>query len=207
LYWQQGLVVDDGIVVTENIFRKLEEGLPIRKAALEGSKEIFFAVISTSVTLAVVFLPVIFLEGFVGRLFREFGVTLAAAVLISAFVSLTITPVLNVYLSSKNAHQGKFYKKTEPFFVGMENGYKRLLHGFMKIRWAAWIIVLVCAGMIFFIMKGLKSEIAPLEDRSSIRFRLRPPKEPVLIRFNKHQTELPTTCMIPFRKEILFSQE
>src|ERR1700733_12905065 len=100
-----GLVVDDGIVVTENIFRKLEEGMPIRKAALEGSKEIFFAVVSTSITLAVVFLPVIFLEGFVGRLFREFGITLAAAVLISAFVSLTITPVLNVYLSSKNAHE------------------------------------------------------------------------------------------------------
>ncbi|MES2371947.1 MAG: efflux RND transporter permease subunit [Bacteroidota bacterium] len=171
-----GLVVDDGIVVTENIFRKLEEGMPIRKAALEGSKEIFFAVISTSVTLAVVFLPVIFLEGFVGRLFREFGVTLAAAVLISAFVSLTITPVLNVYLSSKNAHEGWFYKKTEPFFVGMENGYKRLLLGFMKIRWAAWIIVLICAGMIYFIMSGLKSELAPLEDRSSIRFTVTPPE-------------------------------
>lgn len=169
-----GLVVDDGIVVTENIFRKLEEGLPIRKAALEGSKEIFFAVISTSITLAVVFLPVIFLEGFVGRLFREFGVTLAAAVLISAFVSLTITPVLNVYLSSKNAHEGWFYKKTEPFFVGMENGYKRLLLGFMKIRWAAFIIVLICAGMIWFIIGGLKSEIAPMEDRSSIRFTVTP---------------------------------
>jgi HAE1 family hydrophobic/amphiphilic exporter-1/multidrug efflux pump len=165
-----GLVVDDGIVVTENIFRKLEEGLSIRKAALEGSKEIFFAVISTSITLAVVFLPVIFLEGFVGRLFREFGVTLAAAVLISAFVSLTITPVLNVYLSSKNAHEGWFYKKTEPFFVGMETGYHKLLTAFMKIRWAAWIIVLVCAGLIYFIMGGLKSELAPLEDKSSIRF-------------------------------------
>jgi len=165
-----GLVVDDGIVVTENIFRKVEEGLPIHKAALEGSKEIFFAVISTSITLAVVFLPVIFLEGFVGRLFREFGVTLAAAVLISAFVSLTITPVLNVYLSAKNAHEGWFYKKTEPFFVGMETGYTRLLRGFMKVRWMAWIIVLACAGIIFFVMRNLKSEIAPLEDRNSVRF-------------------------------------
>ena len=165
-----GLVVDDGIVVTENIFRKLEEGLPIHKAALEGSKEIFFAVISTSVTLAVVFLPVIFLEGFVGRLFREFGVTLAVAVLISAFVSLTITPVLNVVLNRKNAHEGWFYKKTEPFFVGMESGYKKLLLGFMKIRWAAWAIVLACVGIIVLVMSTLKSEIAPLEDRSSIRF-------------------------------------
>jgi len=165
-----GLVVDDGIVVTENIFRKLEEGMPIRKAALEGSKEIFFAVISTSLTLAVVFLPVIFLEGFVGRLFREFGVTLAAAVLISAFVSLTITPVLNVYLSAKNIHGGWFYKKTEPFFVGLETGYNRLLKGFMKIRWAAWVIVVSCVLLIWFIMGQLQSELAPLEDRSSVRF-------------------------------------
>lgn len=171
-----GLVVDDGIVVTENIFRKLEEGLPIHKAALEGSKEIFFAVISTSITLAVVFLPVIFLEGFVGRLFREFGVTLAAAVLISAFVSLTITPVLNVYLNTKNAHEGWFYKKTEPFFAGMESGYKRLLVAFMKIRWAAWAIVLACAAIIVWILGTLKSEIAPIEDKSNIRFTVTAPE-------------------------------
>ncbi len=165
-----GLVVDDGIVVTENIFRKLETGMPIRKAAVEGSKEIFFAVISTSITLAIVFLPVIFLQGFVGRLFREFGVVLAAAVLISAFVSLTITPVLNVYLTRKNTQHGWFYRKTEPFFSGMENGYKRLLRGFMKIRWAAWVIVAVCGVIIWLTFGNLKSELAPLEDRSSIRF-------------------------------------
>ena len=165
-----GLVVDDGIVVTENIFRKLEEGLPVRKAALEGSKEIFFAVVSTSITLAIVFLPVIFLEGFIGRLFREFGITLAAAVLISAFVSLTITPVLNVVLSRKGGHHSKFYIKTEPFFTGMENGYRRLLNSFLKVRWLSWVIIAICGGMIFFIMKDMQSEIAPLEDRSSIRF-------------------------------------
>src|SRR4029077_2686498 len=108
-----GLVVDDGIVVTENIFKKLEGGMPIRQAAVAGSKEIFFAVISTSLTLAIVFLPVIFLEGFVGRLFREFGVSLAAAVLVSAFVSLTITPVLNVLLNRKKAGHGWFYRKNE----------------------------------------------------------------------------------------------
>jgi hydrophobe/amphiphile efflux-1 (HAE1) family protein len=165
-----GLVVDDGIVVTENIFRKIEEGLPKHKAALEGSKEIFFAVISTSITLAIVFLPVIFLEGFIGRLFREFGVTLASAVLISAFVSLTITPVLNVVLSRKKQGHGKFYMKTEPFFTGMENGYARLLKGFLKVRWMAWVIIGVCVVMIYFIMGSLQSEIAPLEDRSSVRF-------------------------------------
>ena len=165
-----GLVVDDGIVVTENIFRKLEQGLPIKKAALEGSKEIFFAVISTSVTLAIVFLPVIFLQGFIGRLFREFGVTLAAAVLVSAFVSLTITPVLNVLLSRKKAGHGKFYQKTEPFFTGMENGYHRLLKGFVKVRWLAIPIILVCGAIISLIMNSLQSEIAPMEDRSSVRF-------------------------------------
>ncbi|HWB25912.1 MAG TPA: efflux RND transporter permease subunit [Chitinophagaceae bacterium] len=164
-----GLVVDDGIVVTENIFRKLEGGMPIRKAAVEGSKEIFFAVISTSLTLAVVFMPVIFLEGFVGRLFREFGVVLAAAVLISAFVSLTITPVLNVYLNKKNAQHGWLYRKTEPFFEGIETGYKHLLKGFMRVRWMAWVIIAACAGIIWIILGTLKSEIAPLEDKSSIR--------------------------------------
>jgi len=165
-----GLVVDDGIVVTENIFRKLEQGFPIHKAALEGSKEIFFAVISTSLTLAVVFMPVVFLQGFVGRLFREFGVVLAAAVLISSFVSLTITPVLNVYLTSSKSGHGWFYNKTEPFFAGMENGYLRLLKSFMKVRWMAWVIIVVCGVMIWMILGSMQSEIAPLEDRSSIRF-------------------------------------
>jgi len=165
-----GLVVDDGIVVTENIFRKLEGGLPIRKAALEGSKEIFFAVISTSITLAVVFLPVIFLEGFVGSLFREFGIVVATAVLISAFVSLTITPVLNVYLNTKNAQHGWFYRKTEPFFTGMESGYKKLLGNFMKVRWLAWVIVVACGVIIWFTYNNLQSELAPMEDRNTVRF-------------------------------------
>jgi len=165
-----GLVVDDGIVVTENIFRKLEQGMPIHKAALEGSKEIFFAVISTSLTLAVVFMPVVFLQGFVGRLFREFGVVLAAAVLISSFVSLTITPVLNVYLTTSKSGHGWFYKKTEPFFTGMENGYLKLLRGFIKIRWAAWLVIGICIVMVWAILRNMQSEIAPLEDRNSVRF-------------------------------------
>ncbi|MET0394997.1 MAG: efflux RND transporter permease subunit [Chitinophagaceae bacterium] len=171
-----GLVVDDGIVVTENIFKKLELGLPIRKAAVEGSKEIFFAVVSTSITLAIVFLPLIFLEGFVGRLFREFAITLASAVLVSAFVSLTITPVLNVYLRRKKAGHGWFYNKTEPFFRGMENGYRRMLEGFMRIRWMAWVLIAICIGLIVITFLSLKSELAPMEDRSSIRFSITPPE-------------------------------
>jgi hydrophobe/amphiphile efflux-1 (HAE1) family protein len=171
-----GLVVDDGIVVTENIFRKLESGLNIRQAALEGSKEIFFAVISTSLTLAVVFLPVIFLEGFVGSLFREFGIVVASAVLISAFVSLTITPVLNVVLNRKNSGHGWVYNKTEPFFTGMESGYSRLLSAFMRIRWAAWVLVLACGALIYFTYTNLQSELAPMEDRNSVRLTMTAPE-------------------------------
>jgi hydrophobe/amphiphile efflux-1 (HAE1) family protein len=171
-----GLVVDDGIVVTENIFRKLEMGLPIKEAALEGSKEIFFAVISTSLTLAVVFLPVIFLEGFVGSLFKEFGIVVAGAVLISAFVSLTLTPVLNVLLTRKNTGHGWFYQKTEPFFVGLDNGYQWILGGFLKIRWAAWLAVVGCIAIIYYIGKDIPEEIAPMEDRSSIRLSFTTPE-------------------------------
>jgi HAE1 family hydrophobic/amphiphilic exporter-1/multidrug efflux pump len=164
-----GLVVDDGIVVTENIFRKLEEGLPIKEAAREGSKEIFFAVVSTSITLAVVFMPVIFLQGFVGSLFKEFGVVVAGAVLVSAFVSLTITPVLNVYLNRNGGQHGKFYERTEPFFKGMEYGYKNSLAKFLQIRWMAWVIVAVCFAIIFLVGKNIQSELAPMEDKSSVR--------------------------------------
>ncbi len=171
-----GLVVDDGIVVTENIFRKLEEGLSIKDAAREGSKEIFFAVISTSITLAVVFMPVIFLQGFVGSLFKEFGVVVAGAVLVSAFVSLTITPVLNVYLNRKDGAHGEFYERTEPFFRGIETGYKNLLDGFLKIRWVAWAIVIACVGLIFILGKTIQSELAPLEDKGSIRITMTGPE-------------------------------
>jgi HAE1 family hydrophobic/amphiphilic exporter-1/multidrug efflux pump len=144
----------------------------LKDAAREGSKEIFFAVISTSITLAVVFMPVIFLQGFVGSLFKEFGVVVAGAVLVSAFVSLTITPVLNVYLNRKDGAHGKFYERTEPFFKGIELGYKNLLNGFLKIRWFAWVIVIACVGLIFILGKTIQSELAPLEDKGSIRITL-----------------------------------
>jgi multidrug efflux pump len=171
-----GLVVDDGIVVTENIFKKLEAGMPKWQAAKEGSKEIYFAVISTSITLAVVFLPIIFLEGFVGRLFREFGIVVAGAVLISAFVSLTLTPVLNVKLTRDFHHHSWFYRKTEPFFKGMDNFYKNSLTRFMKVRWVAFVIVAICAGIIYFIGGNLQSELAPMEDRSQFRLQVTAPE-------------------------------
>jgi HAE1 family hydrophobic/amphiphilic exporter-1/multidrug efflux pump len=171
-----GLVVDDGIVVTENIFRKIEKGIPVRKAAIDGSKEIFFVVIATSITLAIVFLPVLFLQGFVGSLFREFGVVLATAVLVSAFVSLTITPVLNVLLNRRGAQHGNFYNKTEPFFAGMESGYRNLLTRFIKYRWTAWAIVIACFVAIYIVGTSLQSEIAPLEDKGSVRLQISGPE-------------------------------
>jgi len=171
-----GLVVDDGIVVTENIFKKIEQGMDKDRAAEEGTKEIYFAVIATSLTLAIVFLPIVFLEGFVGRLFREFGIVVAGAVLISAFVSLTLTPVLNVKLIRKNMGHTKLYMKTEPFFAAMENGYKKSLAAFMKVKWVALGIIAVCLSLMFFIYKGLPSELAPIEDRSQFRMNVTAPE-------------------------------
>lgn len=172
-----GLVVDDGIVVTENIFKKMEQGMNKYKAALEGSKEIYFAVIATSLTLAIVFLPIIFLQGFVGKLFREFGMVLAGAVLISAFVSLSLTPVLNIFLIRKGGHKHSwFYNFTEPFFVGLEKTYRATLQGFMRLRFLAFVIIAGCLGIIYFIGKGLPSELAPMEDRNRVRASLTGPE-------------------------------
>jgi len=165
-----GLVVDDGIVVTENIYKKVEGGMPIRQAAFEGSAEIFFAVISTSITLAAVFLPIVFLQGFTGRLFREFAVVVAGSVLISAFVSLSLTPMLNVKLIRKNSKKSKFYEQTEPFFENMTNSYTESLVKFMKHRWIAITILLVSIGMIVVLSRVIPSELAPLDDKSLVRY-------------------------------------
>ncbi len=172
-----GLVVDDGIVVTENIYRKMEQGMNKYRAALEGSKEIYFAVIATSLTLAIVFLPIIFLEGFVGRLFSEFGIVLAGAVLISAFVSLSLTPVLNIYMTRRGGHRhSRLYQWTEPFFTGMERLYTQSLTAFMRVRWIALLIVAGCASIIYFVGKKLPSELAPMEDRNRVRVSLTGPE-------------------------------
>jgi multidrug efflux pump len=171
-----GLVVDDGIVVTENIFKKREAGMDKWTAAREGTKEIFFAVISTSITLAVVFIPVIFLQGFTGRLFREFGIVVAGAVLISAFVSLTLTPVLNVKLGGNVKTHGWFYTVTEPFFAGMERIYGNSLRSFMRFKWLSLGILVACFGLIWYFQGLVKSELAPLEDRSIIRTNLTAPE-------------------------------
>jgi multidrug efflux pump len=164
-----GLVVDDGIVVTENIYKKVEAGMHPVEAARKGSTEITFAVISTSLTLAAVFMPVIFMQGFVGRLFREFGVVVAGAVLISAFVSLTLTPMLNARLLRSNQKHSKFYIKTEPFFQRMVSSYHDSLASFMNYRKMAFIIILFCGALIGLLGKTLPSELAPMDDRGWFR--------------------------------------
>ncbi len=168
-----GLVVDDGIVVTENIFKKVEEGMSPIEAAIKGSNEIFFAVISISITLAAVFLPVIFLEGFVGRLFREFGVVIGAAVLVSAFVSLTLTPMLNAYLMKGGKQEkSRFYNLTEPYFQKLNTGYAEALAGFMKKKWISFPILIACFGLIYLFFNLLKKETAPYDDRSGMVLRV-----------------------------------
>ncbi|WP_026464042.1 efflux RND transporter permease subunit [Adhaeribacter aquaticus] len=172
-----GLVVDDGIVVTENIYKKVEEGMSPIEAAVKGSNEIFLAVISISITLAAVFLPVIFLEGFVGRLFREFGVVIGAAVLISAFVSLTLTPMLNAYLMKGGVHKrSRFYELTEPYFERMNSSYSESLSAFMKRRWLSFPIILACIGLIVFFYVNLLKETAPYDDRSMLMVRATAPE-------------------------------
>ncbi|WP_299397135.1 efflux RND transporter permease subunit [uncultured Gelidibacter sp.] len=172
-----GLVVDDGIVVTENIYKKVEEGMSPIEAAIKGSNEIFFAVISISVTLAAVFLPVIFLEGFVGRLFREFGVVIGAAVLISAFVSLSLTPMLNAYLIKPGKQKrSKFYNFTERYFVKMNTAYASSLGKFMQNKWWSFPILVICFVMIGLFYNLLQKETAPYDDRSYLRVSVTAPE-------------------------------
>lgn len=172
-----GLVVDDGIVVTENIYKKVEEGMSPIEAAIKGSNEIFFAVISISITLAAVFLPVIFLEGFVGRLFREFGIVIGAAVLVSAFVSLTLTPMLNAYLMKGGAQKkSKFYVATEPYFEQLNASYARNLKRFILKKGWSVAIILGCFGLIVLFFTLLQKETAPLDDRSGFVMRMATPE-------------------------------
>lgn len=171
-----GLVVDDAIVVLENIYTKVEEGLDPKEAARKGSTEIYFAVISTTIAVVAVFLPVIFLEGLTGRLFREFGLVVASAVAISSFVSLTLTPMMSSKLLKRRAVQPWLYRKTEPFFKNLSASYGRLLHGFMRKRWLAFIIIFVSGVLIYLLMGFIPSELAPMEDRSEFRFQAQAPE-------------------------------
>ncbi len=161
------LVVDDAIVVLENIYSRIEGGESPLEAAKNGSQEILMAVVSTTVVLAAVFLPVVFLSGITGRLFREFGIVLAGSVLISAFVSLTLTPMMCSKLLKKQQHNW-FYRKTEPFFEYITGAYRNALEGFLQNRIWAWGLVALTGVSIWFFMKALPSELAPIEDRNRV---------------------------------------
>ncbi|QQS36304.1 MAG: efflux RND transporter permease subunit [Ignavibacteriales bacterium] len=171
-----GIVVDDAIVVLENIYTKIENKMSPYEAGRKGSAEIFFAVVSTTVALASVFLPVIFLSGLTGRLFREFGIVIAGSVIISSFVALTLTPMLSTRILKRRETHTWFYNKTEPFFVSMNNGYRSMLSSFMKKRSAALVIMSLSMLMIYVFFSSISSELAPLEDRSRLSISVTAPE-------------------------------
>ena len=166
-----GLVVDDAIVMTENIYVRIERGMKPKEAGIEGAKEIFFAVISTTITLVAVFFPIVFMEGTTGRLFREFSIVVSGAVIISSFAALTFTPMLATKLLVKRERQSWFYSKTEPFFNGMNRIYSRSLAAFLNRRWMAVPLVAGTLAAIVWLWQAIPSEMAPLEDRSQITVR------------------------------------
>ena len=171
-----GLVVDDAIVVLENIYARIEKGEKPMEAAAKGSEEIFFAVIATTVTLAAVFLPVIFLTGTTGRLFREFGIVVAGSVIISAFVALTMTPMLSAKMLKHRSKQNAFYRFTEPFFVWLNESYDAALTKFMKIKWISFPIILAMGIGIYWLFTNIPTELVPMEDRSELRINMTGPE-------------------------------
>lgn len=185
-----GLVVDDAIVMMENIYTKIERGMTPLQAGFKGSAEIFFAVIATTVVLVAVFVPIIFLEGTTGRLFREFSVVISGAVCVSSFVALTFTPMISTKLLTRHSGENWLYRKTEPFFEGLNNFYRRLLEKFLKVRYWAVIITLVSGVGIFFLWRALPSEMAPIEDRSNININATAPEGTTFEYINRYADEL-----------------
>jgi len=171
-----GLVCDDAIVVLENIYAKVEKGSSPLRAALEGSREIYFAVISTTITLAAVFVPIVFLQGLTGRLFREFGIVVAGSVLVSAFVALSLSPMMCRFLLRRGEAHGWLYRITEPFFATLIAGYDRSLGWFLQRRWLTLPIVLGAIAVAVALQKATPTELAPLEDRSNIRINVLAPE-------------------------------
>lgn len=171
-----GLVVDDAIVVLENIYAKIEDGMTPMEAGFKGAEEIFFAVISTTVALAAVFMPVIFLQGITGKLFKEFGVVIAGSVIISSFVALTLTTMMSSRLLKRRIKHNWFYNSTEGFFVWLNRQYEISLESFMRVKWMAFPIIAGSIVLMMVIFKGLPQELAPLEDRSSIRISITGPE-------------------------------
>jgi len=163
-----GLVVDDAIVVLENIFRHIEDGMPRKEAAMQGAREIAFAVMAMTLTLTSVFAPLAFATGRTGRLFIEFALTLAGAVMVSGFIALTLTPMMCSLLLRHEAKHSWIYNKIEKGFDAFTNGYRALLTALLHHRWivvVGWSVTLVAAGALFV---ALKSELSPIEDRGVV---------------------------------------
>jgi multidrug efflux pump len=163
-----GIVVDDAIVVMENIYVKVESGITPFEAGLQGSKEIYFAIIATSITLISVFFPIVFLQGITGRLFREFSVVMAGTVAISAFLALSLTPMVSTKLLRQEKTHSWFYRKTDKFFLRLNTGYRNALGSFLKHRRWALIILVSAMALIVLLWKTIPAEMAPLEDRSQV---------------------------------------
>jgi len=185
-----GIVVDDAIVVLENIYKKIESGMEPIQAGIKGTAEIFFAVISTTVALAAVFLPIMFLKGITGRLFVEFGVVIAGSVIISSFVALTLTPMLSSKILKQREKHSWFYYKTEPFFKALEINYRNLLNSFMQKRWLAFIVMIFSLIVVYFFGASLQSEIAPIEDRGEIRIQSTMPEGTTFESMDKYIMEV-----------------
>ena len=185
-----GLVVDDAIGVMENIYTKIEQGMSPLEAGFKGSNEIFFAVIATTVALVAVFFPIVFLQGTTGRLFREFSIVITGAVIISSFVALTFTPMISTKLLTRNVTDNWFYRKTEPFFDGMIDYYRRALEYFMKFRWIAPLILIGTGVLIWLLWMAIPSEMAPLEDRSNIRITSTAPEGATFEYMSRYADEL-----------------
>ena len=168
-----GLVVDDAIVMTENIYVRIERGMSPKEAGIEGAKEIFFAVISTTITLVAVFFPIVFMDGMTGRLFREFSIVISGSVVISSFAALTFTPMLATKLLVKREDKGWFYNKTEPFFEGMNRIYSRSLEKLLNMKWVVLPFVAATLVVIVYLWSTIPAETAPLEDRSRIQINTR----------------------------------
>ena len=163
-----GIVVDDAIVVMENIYVKVESGMNPKEAGLLGSKEIYFAIISTTITLISVFFPIVFLQGITGRLFREFSIVMAGAVAISAFLALSLTPMVSTKFLRHEKRHSWFFRKTEKFFDRLNTGYKNLLSSFLKHRKYALLILVIAFVFVILLWRVIPAEMAPMEDRSQI---------------------------------------
>jgi multidrug efflux pump len=162
-------VVDDAIVVVENIYAKIEGGADPLRGSVDGTREIFFAIVSTTLALVAVFLPIIFLGGLTGQLFTEFGMVLAGAVVISSFVALTLAPMLCSRLLKHRERKPAFYRLTEPFFQALTEGYRWTLEGFLARRWLAWIVIPACMALGYVLIVALPQELAPTEDRGGMQ--------------------------------------